>query len=377
MDLNIEIFDLVFVSVMTALTTALVLRVIYQRKLQNIKANSSQSCSSVHLPWNQLLNRQASDVKRFNDVLREHLRTVNRESEDSALRVMTHLGLAHENTMLLMQTAQSAVAVSTEWISKSNRRMEEQSVMLRQLENVLEDTSVRNERERNWLNSLTTEVSDLLPMVGMVEQIAKQTNMLALNAAIEAARAGDAGRGFSVVAQSVFELSEKASESACIIRSAIGSVSLSIKEQTQVARDHLSQDKTRDHIREIGMKVSELGQQFGELLAHSQSLSHSLENYVTHMKDAISDALGVLQTQDIMRQQLENIEMSLDTLDAHIVEWDQQLTSAPDRPDLLPNLGNRLDELFSKYVMHQQRNAHLAAIGEVPDQTGLPRIELF
>jgi methyl-accepting chemotaxis protein len=377
MDLNIEIFDLVLVSVVAVLTTALIMHLIYQKKIENQKIDISQNCSSVHLPWNQFLNRQASDVKRFNDVLREHLRTVNRESEESALRVMNHLGLAHQNTLLLMQTAQTAVEVSTEWIAKSSQRMGEQSVMLEQLENVLEDTGARNERERNWLITLTTQVSDLLPMVGMVEQIAKQTNMLALNAAIEAARAGDAGRGFSVVAQSVFELSQKASESACIIRSAIGSVSLSINEQTQVAREYLSQDKTRDHIRYIGVKVRELGGQFGDLLAHSQSLSYSLENYVSQMKDAISDALGVLQTQDIMRQQLENIEMSLDTLDAHIVEWDQQLTSAPDRPDLLPNLGKRLDELFSRYVMHQQRNAHLTAIGEVPDQTGLPRIELF
>jgi len=139
----------------------------------------------------------------------------------------------------------------------------------------------------------------------------------------------------------------------------------------------LDQNKTREHIQAIGLKVRELGEQFGQLLAHSQSLSQSLELYASQMKDAISDALGVLQTQDIMRQQLENIELSLDTLDEHIGEWDQQLTSAPDRPDLLPNLGKKLDELFSKYVMHQQRNAHLAAIGEVPDETGLPRIELF
>lgn len=377
MDLKFEFMDLLWVGVIAALLTGYAIHMYYQYRLKTLSQDSTQKRSDMHLPWNQLLNRQASDVKRFNDVLREHLRTVNRESEESALRVMTHLGLAHENTMLLMQTAQTAVQVSTDWIAKSSRRMEEQSVMLEQLEHVMADTSERDERERQWLDTLTHEVSDLLPMVGMVEQIAKQTNMLALNAAIEAARAGDAGRGFSVVAKSVFELSERASESASVIRSAIGCVSNSIQTQTQAARTQLDQNKTREHIQAIGLKVRELGEQFGQLLAHSQSLSQSLELYASQMKDAISDALGVLQTQDIMRQQLENIELSLDTLDEHIGEWDQQLTSAPDRPDLLPNLGKKLDELFSKYVMHQQRNAHLAAIGEVPDETGLPRIELF
>lgn len=377
MDLNISMIDLLWVGVFSTLVTGYSIHIYYQYRLKSLSQDSKQSKTQMHLPWNQLLNRQAGDVKRFNDVLREHLRTVNRESEESALRVMTHLGLAHENTMLLMQTAQTAVQVSTDWISKSRRRMEEQSVMLEQLEYVLADTSDRDTRERQWLDSLTREVGDLLPMVGMVEQIAKQTNMLALNAAIEAARAGEAGRGFSVVANSVFELSERASGSASVIRSAIGGVSDSIQVQAQAARHQMNQDKTREHIQAIAYKVRELGEQFAQLLAHSQSLSQSLGQYASKMKDAISDALGVLQTQDIMRQQLENIGMSLDTLDEHIVEWDQQLTNAPDRPDLLPNLGKKLDDLFSRYVMHQQRNAHLAAIGEVPDETGLPRIELF
>jgi len=87
--------------------------------------------------------------------------------------------------------------------------------------------------------------------------------------------------------------------------------------------------------------------------------------------------LGTLQTQDITRQQLEHIEGALDTLDDHIQTWDAQLKETPDRPDLLPNLGERLDALFERYVMHQQRNAHMAAIGKDPGETGLPRVELF
>jgi methyl-accepting chemotaxis protein len=84
-----------------------------------------------------------------------------------------------------------------------------------------------------------------------------------------------------------------------------------------------------------------------------------------------------LQTQDITRQQLEHVQTALDTLDDHIAQWDRQLTQTPNRPDLLPSLGKRMDALFSNYVMHQQRNAHMAAMGQEPLETGLPRIELF
>jgi len=211
----------------------------------------------------------------------------------------------------------------------------------------------------------------------MVETIAKQTNMLALNAAIEAARAGELGRGFSVVADNVFHLSERASEAARVIRNGIDHVTDSIQRQALSALTVIDQDTTRSHLEQVTAKVQELGSQFAGLLEYSQSLVSTLEQLSEHLRNSIADALGVLQTQDIMRQQLEHIELALDTLDAHIQQWDEQLNQTPDRPDLLPKLGDKLDALFDKYVMHQQRNAHLIAIGKDPGETGLPRVELF
>jgi len=349
----------------------------HQRKLRAELLSQQAMNATAHEPWKLMLAKQAVDVKRFNDVVRGHLRSVNKESEESALQIMSHLGAAHEWTMKLMDTAKTAVDESTVWIERSSHRMAEQAVMLEQLERMSSDAMQRNGREREWLIHLTQEVSSLLPMVGMVETIAKQTNMLALNAAIEAARAGEVGRGFSVVAESVFQLSEKARNAADTIRSGIDSVSQSIACQTNQALEILEHDQTRAHIVEVAERVRELGDHFAELLQHAKGLSQSLELYATEMRNAIADALGTLQTQDITRQQLEHIESALDTLDDHIQTWDAQLKETPDRPDLLPNLGERLDALFERYVMHQQRNAHMAAIGKDPGETGLPRVELF
>ncbi len=78
------------------------------------------------------------------------------------------------------------------------------------------------------LEEISLEIDTILDMIN---DIAKQTNLLALNAAIEAARAGNVGRGFSVVAEEIRELSEESSESAKKINELIKD----IKEQTNLA----------------------------------------------------------------------------------------------------------------------------------------------
>ncbi|OON98528.1 MAG: hypothetical protein ATN35_00925 [Epulopiscium sp. Nele67-Bin004] len=62
------------------------------------------------------------------------------------------------------------------------------------------------------MGSISTSTQEILQVIKSIEEIASQTNLLALNASIEAARAGEAGRGFTIVATEVRELSTKTSE---------------------------------------------------------------------------------------------------------------------------------------------------------------------
>ncbi|KUM42431.1 methyl-accepting chemotaxis protein [Pseudomonas sp. EpS/L25] len=181
--------------------------------------------------------------------------------------------------------AERSVAIA----NKGNQVVHNTIIGMDSIREQIQDTSKRIKR----LGESSQEIGDI---VGLINDIADQTNILALNAAIQASMAGDAGRGFAVVADEVQRLAERSSGATKQIEALVKAI------QTDTNEAVISMEQTTSEVVRGAALAQDAGVALEEIEKVSQSLAGLIQNISNAARQQSSSASHISSTMNVIQE---------------------------------------------------------------------------
>jgi len=312
------------------------------------------------------------------EVMREQIADSLAESEREVMKVIEQIGLLVAQSNQQRANIARSIRSGTELTESTHLRVENNKQIIAAVEMKLQAET--NELKSNFerIENLASEVRALTPLIKMITSIAQQTSLLALNAEIEAARAGSAGKGFAVVAFEVRKLSVLTTKAAGDIAEKINATCKKVDTEMAEAQASLQEHESDDAMSHLIVDLGEMQKDFSKNGALLLEVITEVDSSYEESVNRLSQALGHIQFQDVMRQRMEHVQEALVQMRDHMQYMSERAFDFVWTGKLDHTFKEILAAHLSRYRMASQtRTHHAVAGGQSSRDHNRPAIEMF
>lgn len=270
-------------------------------------------------------NQLSASTAAMHNELEEVLRHFNAQAEHTAMMATS----VQEMVSAIGEISEST-SVAVEGVQQASHNAENGRLVVDSTVSNIEQLSKTLESSQHSIASLNNHVEKIGGAVNIIQGIAEQTNLLALNAAIEAARAGEQGRGFAVVADEVRSLATRTHESTEEITKVVAAIQ---SQMGQVVKD-----------------IQQCNAQSQETLMDSHKLDESLSLILSDMSNIQANSeriASAIEEQGIVMNQVSESITELNSISEDNMHSAQQVMS---EVDMVSQQAKEMDQAVSEFT---------------------------
>ncbi|HHP0510985.1 TPA: methyl-accepting chemotaxis protein [Vibrio harveyi] len=303
---------------------------------QRISINSQDEIGQLAGGFNQFVTKiqaTVSQVVESANTLRQEMNnlnsltstiadsTVHQQRDSEAVAAAVHeMQVTSRNVSDSATEAALASQTANEELSNTNVILEQTVAAIRDLAGEIESAS-------QVINTLDNDVSNIASVLDVIRGIAEQTNLLALNAAIEAARAGEQGRGFAVVADEVRSLASRTQKSTGEIQSMIEKLQAGAAQAVEVMQG--SKTSSEDTIQSAGLATESLAEILNAIARMNEMNTHiaTAAGQQSSVSDEVnSNVQGIADSSTSIVDVVSQAQQSLSMLSEQTQQLDKQVS---------------------------------------------------